>query len=305
MSLAVADRLKRGLHAMSHYTRALRSQRFPGVAVLCYHGLRRDAFDAASLPFANLHLRESTFAEHCRVVREGCDPISLDEWRRALSGRGTLPARPVLITFDDGYRSVLTIGQPLLDASELPATVFVCTDPAERRRLLWFDAVAAREGESRVEASKSLDYEQWLIECVATAPEVQDDDPRAVVTPSEAALLGRSPLIEVGAHTVRHPILARASARRQREEIAESVETLMEWIDRPVRAFAYPNGRPGTDFTSETVALVRECGVDMAFAVRPAFAVSGEPTLERSRFLMVDEISGAELAHRLAYTWPR
>ena len=53
----------------------------------------------------------------------------------------------MLITFDDGYRSVSRIGAPILAAHRLPAVVFVCTDPIANRRLLWFDEVAARDGE--------------------------------------------------------------------------------------------------------------------------------------------------------------
>ena len=72
-----------------------------------------------------------------------------------------------------------------------------------------------------------------------------------------------------------------------------------------MRAFAYPNGRPGVDYTATTIDLLRELGIDAAFTMRPSFARPDEPALERSRFLIVDEVSGAELAHRLAHTWPR
>ena len=82
---------------------------------------------------------------HCRLIRDTCHPISLDDWRARREGRSALPERPVLITFDDGYRSVLTIAAPILAAYNLPAAVFVCTGPMADRRLLWFDDVAARE----------------------------------------------------------------------------------------------------------------------------------------------------------------
>ena len=108
------------------------------------------------MAFENLHVRASTFEAHCRVVRECCDPITLDDWREAAAGRTPLPPRPVLITFDDGYRSVARIGAPILAAHQLPAVVFVCSDPIANRRLLWFDAVAARDGEAAVERWKTL-----------------------------------------------------------------------------------------------------------------------------------------------------
>ena len=71
-----------------------------------------------------------------------------------------MPPRPVLITFDDGYRSVLTIGAPILAAYELPAVVFACSGPMDQRRLLWFEDVAAREGEAAVEPWKARPYDR-------------------------------------------------------------------------------------------------------------------------------------------------
>lgn len=304
MPARIAAGIKRGLLASGQYRRTLAHSAFPGVAVLTYHAVRADDAPAGDMPFENLHVRASTFEAHCRVVREACDPISLDDWRLASAGRTSLPQRPVLITFDDGYRSVHRIAAPILAAYDLPAVVFACTDAVARRCLLWFDEVAARNGEGDVERWKACDYERWLVECAATGA-FGDGDPRALMTSDEICELSRSPLVEIGSHTARHPILARASRDRQREEIQESIEALQQWTGRPVRSFAYPNGRPGVDYTAETKGILKEFGIDTAFTMRPSFALSTEAPLERSRFLVVADVTDAELAHRLAYTWPR
>jgi peptidoglycan/xylan/chitin deacetylase (PgdA/CDA1 family) len=305
LRFAVTQQGKRGLLALGHYRRALGQARFPGVVVLCYHGLRGDDWPAGSMPFENVHVRASTFEEHCRVVRETCDPISLDDWRAAIAGGTPLPARPVLITFDDGYRSVLTIGAGVLAANRLPAVVFACTEPMERRRLLWFDDLAAREGEAAVQSWKSRAYGEWLDACASRTAVVGNDDPRALLTPTDVATLSRQPGIEIGAHTARHPILSHASAAEQRAEIAESRTALERWTGSKVRAFAYPNGRPGVDYDQTTTAILDELGFDFSFTTRSTFARSGEPRLERSRFLVLAELTAAELAHRLTYAWPR
>jgi len=305
MNFVAAQSIKRGLLATGHYRRALRRSRFPGVAVLGYHALRSDDWPTGSMAFENLHVRASTFEAHCRLMRETCDPITLDDWRAALLGTAPLPPRPVLATFDDGYRSVFTIAAPILAAFDLPAVVFACSDPIERRSLLWFDDVAERDGEAAVEPWKGREYERWLAEC-ATAPRiVADADPRALMTIPELQALSRQRGIEIGAHTSRHAILARATPAAQREEIGENRAALEAWIGRPVRAFAYPNGRPGVDYNGETLTILRELGFDFGFTMRPAFATAAEPPLERSRFMVVAEVMGPELAHRMAYTWPR
>ena len=304
LKFAAVQSGKRGLLALGYYRNALSRARFPGPAVLCYHGLRADEAPDGSMAFENLHVRASIFADHCAVVRETCHPISLDDWRDALAGKKTLPERPVLITFDDGYRSVLTIGAPVLRELDLPAVVFACTEPMERRSLLWFDAIAESDGEAAVEQWKSRRYEEWQATAARTHA-VNDDDPRALLTPPEVAALGRQAGIEIGAHTARHPILSCASPADQFTEIEESRVALEKWTGRPVRAFAYPNGRPGVDYTDATTTILDQLGFDFSFTMRPSFAFPREQRFERSRFLIVAEVTAAELAHRLAHAWSR
>jgi peptidoglycan/xylan/chitin deacetylase (PgdA/CDA1 family) len=125
------------------------------------------------------------------------------------------------------------------------------------------------------------------------------------MTPAELATLARVEGFEIGGHTVHHPILGRASAGQQREEITQNLQSITEWTGRSVRAFAYPNGRPGLDYGTETLSILRECGMDTAFTTHGAFAGPTEPSLERSRFVILDDLPAGELAHRLAHSWPR
>ena len=125
------------------------------------------------------------------------------------------------------------------------------------------------------------------------------------MTPAELGTLAGIPGIEIGGHTVRHPILARASATEQRQEIEPNLKSIAEWTGKPVRAFAYPNGRPGFDYNADTMAILRDTGIDIAFNTHGDFARTGEPSLERSRFLLLDDTSAGELAHRMTYSWPR
>ncbi len=301
----LSELMKKGLLKAGHYRRLLSRASFPGVAVLCYHGVRPDSMPPGTIPFQYLHIPASTLELHCRVIRQCCDPISLDDWRAAVNGGPPLPARPVLVTFDDGYRSVLTLGAPILSRYNIPAAVFVCTGPMVTRRMLWFDDVAARDGEDAVEAWKTCDYESWQAGCAQETAGLGEDDPRILMTSGDLARLAHMKGMEIGGHTVQHPILARASEGQQRDEIVQNLTSIQQWTGKPVRAFAYPNGRPGMDYTAGTIAVLKDAGIDVAFTTRQVFAAPVEAPLERSRFLMLDEVSGAELAHRLTYSWPR
>jgi len=304
MTPVISELVKQGLRTIGHYRRALTQTTFPGVAVLCYHGVRarQDVPQVLGLP--NLHIPVSTFESHCRLISECCDPISLDDWRAAAAGGTSLPKRPVLMTFDDGYRSVVTRALPILAEHKLPAAVFVCTWPMETRRMLWFDEAAAHPGPEALEGWKEQPYAAWSAKWSRT-PRVSEDDPRALMTPAELKMLADSPGIEIGGHTSRHPILANAPAADQREEIAQNFAAIAGWTGKQVRAFAYPNGRPGIDYNNDTLRILDDLDVDIAFTTRPSFAAAGEHALERSRFLLLDDTSDAELAHRLTYSWPR
>jgi len=304
MDRTFSDIVKQGLRSVGHYRRALAHMSFPGVAALCYHGIRDEGMKPGTIPFQYLHMPASTFDAHCRVLRECCDPISLDDWRAALSGGPALPPRPVLITFDDGYRSVLLKAAPILRKYSIPAAVFVCTGPMSRRTHLWFDEVGEREGEAAVERWKAREYDAWSAACARTAA-VDDCDPRALMTMEELSTLAAFGGIEIGGHTVNHPILARASAAMQRYEIAENLRSIEQSTGVRPRAFAYPNGRPNLDYNADTVAILGENDIDIAFTTSPSFAGAAEPPLERSRFFLLDDTSDAELAHRLTYSWAR
>lgn len=88
-------------------------------------------------------------------------------------------------------------------------------------------------------------------------PLVRDD--RRPLTVEELRQLAASGLVEVGAHTVNHARLGALPLDDQREEIEGSKRRLEEILDRPVGAFSYPHGTPGS-FTVDTERLVREAG---------------------------------------------
>jgi peptidoglycan/xylan/chitin deacetylase (PgdA/CDA1 family) len=305
MNRWLARFVKAGALFTSHYSRRLRDDSFPGVAVLCYHGIRNDKWSPGRMIFEGLHVRAAELEAHCRFIQQTCHPISLADWRAALAGGPPLPARPVLVTFDDGYSTVFTLARPILQRYAIPAVVFVCSEPVETRRLLWYDAVARAWGETEAERIKALPFDEWKRLSAEWSQPVSDDDPHAHLTIEAVRSLANTPGIEIGSHTVSHAILARATLEQQREQITCDKARLEAWTGGPVTAFAYPNGQPGEDYTSETVRLVKESGFEIAFTTANGFATPSEEPLERSRFLMLAGISAAELAHRLSYSWRR
>jgi peptidoglycan/xylan/chitin deacetylase (PgdA/CDA1 family) len=119
------------------------------------------------------------------------------------------------------------------------------------------------------------------------------------MTQEEIAALARSPLIEIGAHTVSHPALPSLPREAQRSEITSSKETLEEIVGRPVDGFSYPHGR----YTSGSIDLVREAGFQYACAVRPS-KISANLSVDRCDpyvlpRIVVPDWDGATFEHKL------
>jgi peptidoglycan/xylan/chitin deacetylase (PgdA/CDA1 family) len=226
---------------------------------------------------------------------------------------GSLPPAAACLTLDDGYADNLTHLLPLLEKHGIPATVFVA-DGYLDGGCMWNDVVIESVRgcrASRLDLSahglpavdladiearrRAIDV---LLPLVKYRP-LAERTPLAasiartagVAPPSDLMLtstqlqtLARSPLVTIGAHTHLHPILAVENESTAREEIAASRRRLEALIDAPVTLFAYPNGRPGKDYTPRDVALARSAGFEAAVSTAQGFADAASDRFQLPRF---------------------
>lgn len=98
-----------------------------GLLILSYHDIRDQV--AAKGDADTYAVSTQNFAAHLDWLgAQGYHPVSLSQVIDASQGRATLPPKPVLLTFDDGLRSVYDKAFPLLQAYHYPALVAVITD---------------------------------------------------------------------------------------------------------------------------------------------------------------------------------
>ena len=83
------------------------------------------------------------------------------------------------------------------------------------------------------------------------------------LTDQELADLAASDMVEIGAHTLTHPVLAHLSPARQQEEIGGSKQRLEALTGKTIRSFAYPFGKK-IHYSGLTIKTVRENGFDCA-----------------------------------------
>jgi len=225
----------------------------------------------------------------------------LDAVRLARAGR--LPPRAACITFDDGYADNAEVALPLLQQHGLHATFFIATGFLNGGRM-WNDSVIETV---RLAPSGVLDARHLGL---GSHPVNTLDERRAAIGAligqlkylpiaerqeqvDKLAVLAGGPLptrlmmndeqvrqlhragMGIGGHTVNHPILARLPAEEARAEIAAGKAALEQMIGAQVPLFAYPNGKPGTDYQAEHVAMVRELGFEAA--VSTAWGASHAP----------------------------
>jgi len=109
---------------------------------------------------------------------------------------------------------------------------------------------------------------------------------------SDALCRLRASGMEVGAHTVTHPILARVDPARAEREIRESKRRLEAIAGSAVMLFAYPNGRPGRDYLPEHVRMVREAGFEGAVTTAHGVANAASDPFQLPRFTPWDKTPG-------------
>jgi peptidoglycan/xylan/chitin deacetylase (PgdA/CDA1 family) len=90
--------------------------------------------------------------------------------------------------------------------------------------------------------------------------------------------------MEIGGHTARHPIIAKLDADAVRKEITAGKEFLEQTLDTQIRLFAYPNGKPGTDYLPEQATIVRDLGFDAAVSTQWGSATQTGDVFQLPRF---------------------
>ncbi len=251
------------------------------------------------------------FEARMRWVASTYNVLPLLDAVRALRDN-RLPARALCVTFDDGYADNHDLALPVLRKLGLPATFFVTTGylegacmfndavieavrsapgPTLDLRDLGFGLAAVgsdeRRGHTVGRILGQLKYElprQRHKVALAIVKRAGISPPRGLMMTAEQVKALCIAGMEIGAHTVTHPILAGISLDRAREEMARSRAHLERITGGPIRLFAYPNGHPGRDYRREHATLAREIGFEAAVTSARGAARPGGDVYQLPRF---------------------
>lgn len=129
--------------------------------------------------------------------------------------------------------------------------------------------------------------------------DVREDQDRAL-NKAELRQLAADGLVGIGAHSQSHPVLSALSPSKQWEEIIRSKESLEEILGNSIKDFSYPFG-DRRDYGSDTVALVKQAGFDLACSNFPGVIGIRSDPYQLPR-MVVRNWDGDEFEQRLS-TW--
>ncbi len=257
------------------------------LTVVVYHHIaaRADAFTDKLL----VTTRPETFSAHLKFYHSHYDVIAPGDL-----ATGHLPRRPLLITFDDAYRSVCDVAAPILREFGAEALFFINPAAVLDRllptdNLLCFATTVLGQDEvnriagvrpgaapalpdllmsvtARLPAPDLQRVRQALLDRLGYTEERLHARSELIMTQDQLANL-RSYGLHPGNHTMTHRMLHALSAGELEDEIRRSKDRLEQATGQAVRWFSFPYGCDD-NATPEALAVIAGSGHAGAFLVQ-------------------------------------
>jgi peptidoglycan/xylan/chitin deacetylase (PgdA/CDA1 family) len=255
------------------------------ISVVLYHDISEDR--NALTENLLLSTRPEIFRNHVAYFSRNFDIISESD---LLSEK--LPKRPLLITFDDAYRSVLTIGGPILREVRAPSVFFVIPSVVKDRKLpidnvislaiheIGIERVAALVGRKRDVSTAG----EIISDCISQMSLVGVEDLKArifaALSTTEDKVYRDSIVflrdddltrlesygMSVGNHSMTHSHFRKQSTDELSVEIGQSRFALQDLSGQMVRLLSVPYGDK-SDATEEALDVARISGHRAVFLV--------------------------------------
>lgn len=220
------------------------SSRLP---ILLYHRVA----EGEPGPLDRYRVSPEQFEAQIRYLRnEGFHSVTLEEWAAAMRRWTPVEGRPVLITFDDGYRDFAEGAWPVLQRYGFGALVFL---------------VSERVGGST----------EWTSSYGETAPLLDWSEIRRL----------RDEGVQFGSHSATHPHFEALSPADVVREAVRSRIVLQRELGAPVTSLAYPNGSEDRAIHH----LVGACGYLYGLSCRVGLSGFNDPLLALPRVEIMGE----------------
>lgn len=256
------------------------------VTIVLYHHISDE--DDALVCKLGVETPPCLFERHMRYFATHFDFVGADD---LISG--VLPRKPILVTFDDAYRSVLDVAGPVLKSLHAPSMFFLNPATIAGRSLpidnvlsyvtaaVGFQTVLAvlnleptsvrsvdqliGEIVPRMKLRDIAGAKMRLCEAAGTSESELRSNSRLFLSPEDIPMLAKCGM-EVGNHSTSHTFLRGLSDEELELEVVQSRRELEAMSGRPVRHFSIPYGDQ-SDATDRAVAAVRRSGHEATYLV--------------------------------------
>jgi len=191
------------------------------------------------------------------LKKKGYGTLSMFEYVNNQYHENAPSQKSVIITFDDGFKSIYLHAFPILKRYGFTATIFLATNYID-------------------DSAHWISRDLGLIEDLILKSSAKKKDLEKIKQAAGFPLLSWSEItemsdygIEFGSHTASHLWLGRTPPEKAREDILRSKAIIGEMLKRPVDWFSYPY----SDYTPETQEIVKELGFKAA--------CGGDPRMDR------------------------
>jgi peptidoglycan/xylan/chitin deacetylase (PgdA/CDA1 family) len=268
------------------------------VIILWYHGICEDTFRLLS-GYDERHIQKSKFREQLSFLkRRGYNFLNMSEFIDILHNKKRI-YKMVVLTFDDGYRNVVTNAYPIMKEFNAKGCFYLISGLIDEGKLLWTDYIETIvrnfnrgkftfifKGEKifyTLDDKKS--YEATMLDIknkLRTLPELEriehlkqfdnkniTDFPKEFIFANWAQIqsLDRK-ILEIGSHTKHHPNLTNiSSSEGVMAEIKNSKVKIEKKVGYEINYFCYPAGK----YNEDIVKKVKECRYSSAVTIKHGF----------------------------------
>lgn len=188
-------------------------------------------------------------------------PITFYDYQLYLNGELSLPAKPVIITFDDGYLDTLEVAVPILNDLSIPAVIYVL-------------------------GNRNLNAGEWdRVDGMEPPPLMNDEQIK------EIQALG----FEIGSHTMNHLPLNELDDQTIQRELGDAKKVIEDLLGEPVISVSYPFGSVDERVTSAAEA----CGYNFGCGVFTGPATFGEHLFDIRRMAIHQSLNHLQFLMRL------
>lgn len=205
-------------------------------------------------------------------IKKHYTPLTFEQVIGQLVSGNKLPGNSVVVTFDDGFADNYLNAYPILKKHAVPATFFIATSYIGSNETFWFNFLSRmlmhRPGESFEIQSHEYQIPEDIDQRLNQVPVILDvckqvqnikrleilKDIQTQLNYSDKCDILAKPMtwdniremcengMEIGSHTVTHPILSQLTPEEIRVEIHDSKNEIEKQLDREIHTISYPEG---------------------------------------------------------------